>query len=211
MDTTGILAFAGVAGVLTVTPGIDMALVSRSALTGGARATSATTFGIVTGLGVWGVVSALGVSALIAASATAFAALKVAGATYLVFLGVRTLWRARGGETDMGARPAGRPPEASSATAFRQGLLSNVLNPKIAVFYATLLPQFVFPGDPVLAKTLLLAGVHAAMSLAWLTLYGRLVERAGDVLRRPGVRRRLEAVTGSALIGLGIGLALERR
>ena len=209
MDAGGILAFTGVAAVLTITPGIDMALVARSALTTGARATSATTLGIVAGLGVWGVVSALGVSALVAASATAFTVLKVAGAAYLVFLGSQTVWRAVRGEEGAFAPAAASHGETSRAPAFRQGLLSNVLNPKIAVFYTTLLPQFVFPGDPVLVKTLLLAGIHAAMSLAWLTVYGRIVARAGDLVRRPGVRRGLEAVTGSALVGLGVALALE--
>jgi threonine/homoserine/homoserine lactone efflux protein len=210
VDTGSILAFTGVAAVLTITPGIDMALVTRSALTVGRRPTFATTLGIITGLAIWGAASAVGIAALLAASATAFGVLKLVGAAYLVYLGVQTLWRARTRTTHEDASPVGAR-EMPAGAAFRQGLLSNLLNPKIAVFYTTLLPQFVVAGDPVLAKSLLLTGIHVAMGLVWLTAYAWLVTRAGDLLRRPRARRALEAISGSVLVGLGIGLALERR
>ena len=210
MDTPSILAFSGVAAILTITPGIDMALVTRAALTGGQRVAFPTTLGILSGLAIWGAASAVGVSALLATSATAFGALKLAGAAYLVYLGVQTLRRARSGATsELPATPG--PREASAGAAFRQGLLSNLLNPKIAVFYATLLPQFVVAGDPVLTKSLLLTGIHVTMGLVWLTGYARVVTRAGDLLRGPRARRALEALTGSVLVGLGVALALDRR
>lgn len=210
MDTPSILAFSGVAAILTITPGIDMALVTRAVLAGGQRVAFPTTLGILSGLAIWGAASAVGVSALLATSATAFGVLKLAGAAYLVYLGIQTLRRARSGATsEVAATP--RTSEASAGAAFRQGLLSNLLNPKIAVFYATLLPQFVVAGDPVLTKSLLLTGIHVAMGLVWLTGYAWVVTRAGDLLRGPRARRALEAVTGSVLVGLGVGLALDRR
>lgn len=96
-------------------------------------------------------------------------------------------------------------------SGFRQGLVTNLLNPKIAVFYTTLLPQFIVSGDPVLLKSLLLAGIHSLMGLVWLTGYATLVRRARDVLRRPRVRRALDRLTGSVLIALGVRLASEQR
>ena len=210
MDTATILAFAAVAALLTITPGADMALVTRSALTGGGSGALATTLGILTGTMAWALASALGVAALLAASATAFTVLKLAGGAYLVFLGIQAIWRTRHGaasnEADMGA--AGEPVADS---AFRQGLVTNLLNPKIAVFYTTLLPQFIVPGDPVLLKSVLLAGIHNLMGLVWLTGYATLVTRAGDVLRRPRVKRALDRVTGGVLIALGVRLTIEKR
>ncbi len=208
VDTTSILAFTAVAALLTITPGADMALVTRNALAGGRLVALATAVGIVTGCLAWAAASALGVSAILAASTTAFTVLKLVGAAYLVILGLQTVW---------GARPSAPPREDERAgtsgrrgPAFRQGLLTNVLNPKIALFYGTLLPQFVVPGDPVLAKSLLLAAIHAALGLVWLSFYAWLVTTTGDWLRTPRIRRRLDRVTGSVLVALGLRIALER-
>lgn len=198
-----LLAFAGVAAVLTVTPGADMALVTRNALARGHAAAVRTALGITAGLLTWATASALGVAALLEASTTAFNVLKLVGAGYLAWLGLQAIRRAgRQGEGDT-ARRAGGP--------FRQGLLTNLLNPKIAVFYSTLLPQFLSPGDPVLVTSLLLASIHGVLSVAWLSGYGWAVTRAGDVLRRPPVRRALDRLTGGVLIAFGARLALERR
>jgi len=198
------LAFAGVAALLTVTPGADMALVTRSALAGGRRAALATTLGISLGVLAWAAASALGVAAVLATSPTAFAVLQLGGAAYLVVLGLQTLWRTRQAAPDRGED--GDRAERRT-TAFRQGLLTNVLNPKIAVFYGTLLPQFLSPGDPALAISLVLAGIHVAFGLAWLTTYAWLVTRAGDVLRRPRARRALDRLTGTVLVALGLRIA----
>jgi threonine/homoserine/homoserine lactone efflux protein len=196
-----LLEFAAIAAVVTITPGADMALVTRNALRGGVRAAFLTALGIVTGCMAWAAASALGIAAVIAASSTAFTVLKLAGAVYLVWLGLRSIARPAVSESDAPAAPGD----------FRQGLVTNLLNPKIAVFYSTLLPQFVGPGDPVLAKSLLLASIHGAMGVIWLSAYALVVTRAGDLLRRPRVRRVLDRVTGTVLIGLGVRLALERR
>lgn len=210
MDTATILAFAAVAALLTITPGADMALVTRNALTGGRAGALATTLGIVTGTMAWALASALGVAALLAASATAFTVLKLAGGVYLVLLGAQAIWRTRRGaassQSDVGAAD-----EPVADSAFRQGLVTNLLNPKIAVFYTTLLPQFIVPGDPVLLKSMLLASIHGLFGLVWLTGYATLVTRAGDVLRRPRVKRALDRVTGGVLIALGARLAIEKR
>jgi threonine/homoserine/homoserine lactone efflux protein len=129
--------------------------------------------------------------------------LKLAGAAYLVFLGVQALLRAAGPDR------VHVPP--TRGTPYRQGLLTNLLNPKIAVFYTTILPQFIRPGDPVLAMSLLLATIHAGLSLVWLSGYGSVVARTGDALRRGRARRALDALSGFVLLGLGVRLALERR
>ena len=205
------LAFAGIAALLTITPGADMALVTKNALSGGSRAALATTVGIVTSIMAWAAASALGVAAVLAASGTAFTVLKLVGAAYLIFLGLQAIWgtRRRGAlysEPEISAGD-GR----AEASAFRQGLVTNLLNPKIAVFYTTLLPQFIVPGDPVLLKSLLLAGIHNLMGLVWLTAYATLVTRAGDVLRRPRIKRALDRVTGGVLIALGVRLATHER
>ena len=198
-----ILAFTAVAALLTITPGVDMALVTRTALERGPRAARFTAAGICSGLLVWAVLSAVGVAALLATSAEVYTVLRLAGAAYLIYLGVQGLLRAAGPDRIEAPRTQGSP--------FRQGLTTNLLNPKIAVFYTTFLPQFIGPHDPVFATSLLLASIHAALSLVWLSGYGSFVARAGDLLRRGRARRALDAVSGFVLVGLGVRLALERR
>jgi threonine/homoserine/homoserine lactone efflux protein len=198
-----VITFVVIAALVTITPGVDMALVMRNTLRGGMHAALATTVGIIVGLFIWMSASAAGVASLLRASAEAFTVLKLAGAAYLVYLGVQTLLQSR---TPTEVRP---PPRRGSP--LRQGLVSNLLNPKIAVFYATFLPQFVGPDDPVLAKTLLLGSIHIAMGLVWLPLYAYVIVRAGAALRRPPVVRSVERLTGTVLVALGVRLALERR
>jgi RhtB (resistance to homoserine/threonine) family protein len=201
------LLFVGVVALLTITPGADMAMVARSVFTGGRRDAFATTLGISAGCLVWALASAIGVAAVLAASRTAYDALRLVGAAYLVWLGVQSLLAARRGA-------AAEPPPATGATRaspFRQGLLTNLFNPKIAVFYSTFLPQFIAPGDPVVALSLALAGVHIAFGLAWLSLYAWLLDRAVAAFKGSRLRRALDAVTGTVLVGLGLRLAAERR
>jgi threonine/homoserine/homoserine lactone efflux protein len=209
-----LLAFIGVAALLTITPGADMALVTRTALARGRQAALFTALGINAGLLAWGIASGIGLAALLAASATAFTVLKLAGAAYLIVLGLRTLWQARarsvapahGGEH----RAPGLPPAAGSA-AFMQGLVNNLLNPKIGIFYTTFLPQFIAPGEPVLSRSVLLAGIHIVLGLLWLSGYAYAVTRAGDVLRRPRVKQVLDRLTGTVLLAFGLRLALDHR
>src|ERR1700690_1173216 len=153
-------AFVGVAAVLTLAPGPDMALVLRNALRGGRPAVLPTAAGICTGCLVWGATSSLGVAALLAASAQLYSALKLAGAAYLVILGVVALRAAlRANDPHLEAAPLA----GSRRGAYRQGLLTNLLNPKVGVFYATFLPQFIGPGQPVFATSMMLAGIHAGL------------------------------------------------
>jgi threonine/homoserine/homoserine lactone efflux protein len=194
-----LLAFVGVAIVLSISPGPDMALVLRNTVRGGRGAGFRTVGGIALGLLMWATASALGVAAVLSASATVFTALKLAGAVYLVYLGVQSLRSLRRGE---------EPEEVarSSGSPFRQGLVTNLLNPKLAVLFTTLLPQFVSHGDPA-AKPALLAAVFIAIGLTWLCVYTTLV---GALAHSRTFRRVTEAVSGVVLIALGARLAVER-
>ena len=200
------VSFIGVVAVIVVLPGPDMALVLQNGLTRGRRAAVETALGINAGLLVWAVAAALGIAALLHAFTPAFTALKLAGAAYLVWLGLRALVEAWRGTADAVARPARR-----RTSPFRQGLLSNLLNPKIALVFTTLIPQFVDAGAPAVAQTLLLAAIFIGMGLVWLTSYALFVARVGALLKRSAVRRVLSAVTGTVLTALGVRLAFERR
>jgi threonine/homoserine/homoserine lactone efflux protein len=202
------LLFVGIAALLTITPGADMAMVSRSVLMGGRRDAFATTLGISAGCLVWAIVSAAGVAAVLAASRTAYDALRLVGAAYLVWLGVQSLLAARRGDYRVAEREGASRRRPS---AFRQGLLTNLFNPKIAIFYSTFLPQFIGPGDPALPLSMLLAGVHIALGLAWLTAYAWLLDRAVTAFRSSRLRRALDTLTGTVLVALGLRLAAERR
>jgi threonine/homoserine/homoserine lactone efflux protein len=201
-----IVAFTGIAALLTILPGADMALVAKVTLLDGKRAAFFTSLGICAGLPVHATASALGLSLILATSAEAFTVVKLAGAAYLTYLGVRTIR-----DSFLSGAPASVAAARvrSAHGAFIQGWLSNVLNPKVALFYLTFLPQFISPGDNVLAKSLLLAAIHAVLGLSWLPLYAYAIDRIGAAVR--GARRWLERVSGGALIGLGVRLALERR
>ena len=199
-----LVAFLGVAALLTILPGADMALVTRNVLAIGRRRTMATVAGICAGCLVHATASALGVSAILATSATAYYLLKTIGAGYLVWMGVQAI---RSAGTDSSPRVV----KQRDGNPFLQGFLTNVLNPKVAVFYLTFLPQFISPGEPVLRRSLLLAGIHIAMGFVWLTAYAWFVDRLGAILTRPAVKAWLERVTGGVLIALGLRLAWERR
>ena len=197
-----LLPFLGAAIVIALTPGADTAFVVRTALVAGAAPARRTALGTAAGLMVWGAASACGVAAILNASAEAYTTVKLAGAAYLIWLGIQAIRHAGAHDPVQHAR-VGSP--------FLQGLLCNLLNPKAGIFFTALLPQFVSPQDPALAVSLLLSTIAAATSLAWLTVYATLVPRAGDVLRRTPVRRAIDRVTGTVLIALGVRLALSRR
>ena len=196
-----LLAFLGVAVVVIVTPGQDTALTVRNTLVGGRRAGLRTATGVVCGQAVWALAASAGVAALLVASEPAFVALKLAGAAYLVFLGGQALLAA------VRRRPAHVEVGRASGSELRQGLLSNLGNPKMAVFFSSLLPQF---GDSF-AVLLGLGLLFCALTLTWLSAYAMAIARAGDVLRRPRVRRAIDAVTGTALVALGLRLAATDR
>jgi threonine/homoserine/homoserine lactone efflux protein len=197
---THAFAFLGVSAIVIVTPGQDTALTIRNALSGRRNAVF-TAAGVSVGQATWTIAAAAGVAALLQASEPAFIALRVAGAAYLVYLGARSLLDAlRGRPTNSAHRTV------SARGSFRQGVLSNLGNPKMAVFFTSLLPQF----GTSFASMLALGLAFCAMTFVWLTGYGAAIARAGDVLRRPRVRRVVSAVTGTALAAFGVRLALER-
>jgi threonine/homoserine/homoserine lactone efflux protein len=203
---THALAFLGVSALVIVTPGQDTALTIRNALAGGRRSGVFTGLGVAVGQATWTLAAAAGIAALLRASEPVFVALKLFGAAYLVCLGVQTLVGAfrRGGRM-----PGGHATRRATARgAFRQGLVSNLGNPKMAVFFTSLLPQFGGASFPALLG---LGLVFCAMTFLWLSAYGVAVARAGDVLRRPRVRRALDAVTGTVLFAFGLRLASETR
>jgi threonine/homoserine/homoserine lactone efflux protein len=197
-----LVAFLAVSALVIVTPGQDTALTIRNTLLGGRTAGVFTAIGVSAGQATWTVATSLGVGALLVASEPAFFALKLAGGAYLVFLGIQTLWRrgkvvplALGGE------------RVGSRTALRQGVLSNLGNPKMLAFFTSLLPQFASSFAGLLALGL----TFCAMTLVWLSLYSVVVTKAGALLRRERVRRTIEAVTGTVLIALGLRLATEAK
>ena len=204
-------AYAAVSAILIVTPGPDTALVTRSALLSGRRAASLSTFGIGAGSLVWAVASLLGVAVLLERSAIAFTVFKLAGAAYLGYLGLRSLVGSlRAGKRASSAAPALRRKPLGDRSALRQGLLSNLLNPKAGAIFATVMPQFIAPGDRPLRFALMVLAYECIL-LTWLHLYGYLVSRAGETRAGARVRQVLEGLTGLVLVGLGVRLALERR
>jgi threonine/homoserine/homoserine lactone efflux protein len=209
MIDTNVVAFTVVAAALTLTPGADTVLVIRNVLRGGRWAGVVTTLGITSGLFVHAAFSAVGVSVVLMHSVTAFQVARLAGAGYLAWLGVQSIGRALRGGDDAREMPAGMP--VSSRRCFLEGFLSNVLNPKVAVFYLALLPQFIAPGDPVLRKSMLLASIHYVEGILWLVILSTVVDHMRRFFLRSAVRRALDGLCGTVLIGLGGRLALERR
>jgi RhtB (resistance to homoserine/threonine) family protein len=204
---TELLAFIGVSLLLAVTPGPDMAVVTKNALAHGRRGVVLTTTGIALALGIWTGATAVGLSALLRTSGEALFVLKLVGAAYLAYLGVRTLLDSRRRPADL---LASAPEPAPAHAIFRQGFLSAISNPKLGVFFVTFLPQFVMPGQPVLPRLLLLGVIFAVIGFTWLIVYGTFVTRMRDVITAPRVRQWMERVTGVVLLGFGVRLAAER-
>jgi len=202
-------AFLGISILVIVSPGQDTALTIRNTLVGGRKDGIATAAGVSTGQLTWTIATSAGLAALLTASEPIFTALKLAGAAYLVYLGLQALRAAIFPRSRPVIRsPAGR---GLGRGAYVQGLLSNLGNPKMVVFFSSLLPQFVARGSLTFASLLLLGLIFCAMTVIWLTGYAVVVARVGDVLRRDRVRRALEATTGLVLVGLGLRIATERR
>ena len=197
-------AYVLAAGLLTITPGVDTAIVLRASAAQGPRGGAAAGVGVAAGLMVWGAGAALGLNALMAASSAAFTALKWAGAAYLVWLGLRLLLRPRSALADGGAA-------GGLGGSLRRGFLTNVLNPKVGVFYATFLPQFIPAGVNVAAFSLLLAAIHAALALIWFTALVAMTVPLGRRLREPRVVRTLDRLTGAVFVAFGARLALTTR
>jgi len=197
-----LLAFVPVAVLVTITPGPATAMVVRSAAAGGRRSALACTAGNSLGVLAWGALAAAGLAAAVAASVTVFTVVKLAGALVLIALGVQSL-RMR--------HPPGPATAASDGRAFRDGLVTSVSNPKLAVFYVALFPQFVPAGAPVLPSAMLMAATIVAFDVAWYSALAYGVTRARRAFLEGPWARRVERLTGAVLVGLGVRLALERR
>jgi threonine/homoserine/homoserine lactone efflux protein len=208
---TSFVAFLAVAVVVIVTPGQDTALTIRNTLSGGRRLGFGTAIGVATGQACWTLAASVGVTAILVASEAAFQAIRLVGAGYLIWLGLRSIAAAIGGMP--GHRVAGVAPwrRAGHRSGWRQGLLSSLGNPKLAVFFSSLLPPFVPAGASPFVAMLALGAVFASLTLAWLLGYTLVVDRLGDRLRGGPVRRAFDAMMGAVLVFFGARLAVERR
>ncbi len=203
--------YLAVSALLILVPGPDMALVTRNALHHGRRAASTTALGVGLGIFGWAIASAIGVGVLLERSVIAFTMLKLAGAAYLGYLGLRSLLAGfRSPRPATVSDSTAEPKRLDTWGALKQGILGNILNPKAGVIFVSILPQFIKPGDPPLRLVLMLIAFEV-MLLAWLNVYGYLVSRAGQNRGGARVRQVMERVTGLVLIGLGLRLAVERR
>ncbi|MFI9202258.1 LysE family translocator [Streptomyces sp. NPDC053048] len=215
--------FTLIVGLLTLTPGLDTALILRTAALGRRRRAWGVVLGIQTGTLVWGVLTALGVTALLTASHLAYEIVRWAGAAYLVWMGGRMLWAARrkggsGGTAEQEAAEAeavgaGAPagPDSGRDTlrgGWRQGTLTNLLNPKMGAFYVAVLPQFIPSGSSHLAAGVLLAGVHIVLAVIWACALIAFARALRGRLQRPSARRVLDRITGTVVAAFGFRLAL---
>lgn len=206
-----LLSFAVAALLLAMVPGPATVIVIRATLRGGRRTALVSTSGNALGIVLWAVAAGAGLSALVAASQLAFDVLRVVGAAVLISLGVRSL-RAPEPEPEPKAEgSAAAPVSGRGRSAFRVGLVTNLANPKAAVFAVTLYPQFIPQGAPALAWVLLLAGIQVVLSSAWYTTLAWSIDRTQRLLSRPGITRRLEQAGGVVLISLGASLAVRHR
>ncbi|HEX6959159.1 MAG TPA: LysE family translocator [Ferrovibrio sp.] len=213
---TGLIAYLSIAAIVIVTPGPDTAVTTRATLLGGRRAGIATGLGVACGLSTWAVFTSVGLVALLLASEPLFLAVKYAGAAYLIWLGLQALWGAwRMRKAAAAAIPAPKGPRLRPRRAFLQGLISDLGNPKIAIFFASILPQFSSAftslGCSLFAALLLLGVIFSLMTFVWLTAYATLIARAGDAYRGSRLRQMVEALTGAVLIALGLRIATESR
>ncbi|GEA87499.1 LysE family translocator [Cellulomonas cellasea] len=214
--TQAVLSFALVAGLLTIVPGLDTALVLRSAISRGRAHAFAAGAGVNAGCFAWGVAAAVGASALLAASRTAYTVLTLAGAAYMVVLGAQLLWsslRRRPGALDSepGGSAAAPEPRGSVGRAFLMGLGTNLLNPKVGVFYLATIPQFVPDGVSPLLMGVLLAAVHNVLGMAWFAAIILATGFASRWLSGEVVARVTDRVTGLVLVAFGVRLAATAR
>jgi threonine/homoserine/homoserine lactone efflux protein len=206
-----LLAFIGVSLVVICTPGPDTALTVRNAMVGGRRCGAGTAAGVALGQTFWTVATAVGIAGLIHAWEPAFLALKYSGAAYLVFLGGQSLLSARRGGGHMAADKTAPRHTLTATRALRQGVISDLANPKMAAFFMSLLPQFAPEGGGALAAMLGLGLLFCAMTFSWLVLYSVVIDKAAALWRRSALRRTLDALTGGILVAFGARLAVSSR
>lgn len=201
---SSLAAFAAVSAIIAVMPGPDSLLVLRSTLCGGRRAGIDTALGAAAGSLGWGLSSAAGLTAILAASAQAFRVVELVGAAYLLYLGLRGLR-----ESTDPSSPAQREPRDRRARGFRAGLVSNILNPKVGLFFLAVMPQFIPAHAAVLPYALAFATIDAVIALGWLTIAACIGHAASRWISRPRTRRALDRLTATVLIGLGANVAAE--
>lgn len=209
MHVTQVLTLTGVLLLAVMSPGPDFVIVLRSVLTSGRRAGMACAAGIGSGALVWAVVTSVGVAGLLAASAVAFTVVKLLGAAYLVLLGVQALLAARRGGYEQTAEPQAEQARRSTFVAYRQGLLTNLFNPKVAVFFLALWPQFL-PPDATVADTAILAAVAGVVPVIWFSVLSNVVTALRRFLTASRVRRTIDAVMGTLLVGIGVRIAISQ-
>jgi threonine/homoserine/homoserine lactone efflux protein len=200
-----VLAFTAAAAVLVATPGLDTAVVLRQAAVGGPKSATLAAGGVVMGLLVWGLTAAAGLTAVLLASRLAYTALSWAGAAYLVVAGVRMLL-----DRDTHHRPVTSdlaPMDGDGVVSFRRGLLTNLLNPKVGLFYVTFLPQFIPSGASVGAFALMLAGIHLLLTTIWFSVLVIVSVPARRLLTKPTFVRTLNRAAGCVFVGFGLKLA----
>ena len=206
MNTTQAIALSGVILLAAMSPGPDFVIVLRTAVTAGRRAGMASAAGIAGGVLVWAIVTSLGIASLLAASAVAFTVVKLIGAAYLVLLGIRALLAARrGGYEQTLEAAAGK----AARGAFAAGLLTNLFNPKVAVFFLALWPQFL-PAHATVLDTAVLAVIPSVVSLVWFTVLANVVTALRRFLTAAKVRRTIDAVMGTLLVGIGVRIAVSQ-
>ncbi len=207
-----LLGFTAVAVLLTIMPGLDSAMVLRSAISQGPRHAVATGLGINTGAFLWGAAAAVGISALLTASEAAYTALKLAGAAYMLWLGCSLLYksfRRRHAPVPVDGDPVPPLPGERLAASWAKGLGTNLLNPKVGVFYIAMIPQFMPAGVSPLLMGLALAGIHVLLSIIWFGLIISAAHLARRALQAPRSVKITDRLTGLALLGFGTSLALK--
>ena len=204
-----LLVYMGIVVAIALLPGPDTAVVTKNALVHGREAALGSAIGVNVGLSVWTLATALGVAAILRSSATVYDALKLVGALYLIWIGARTLWDSRHRRGVAGAEGASSR-AIDGRGGFRQGMISNLANPKVGIFFTSLLPQFVSPHGPALLQMLILGGIFIAFNVFWMCSYALAAVRLSHILSRGRVKAAIDRVSGLVLVGVGIRLAIER-
>jgi RhtB (resistance to homoserine/threonine) family protein len=204
-----LLVYVGVVIAIALLPGPDTAVVTKNALIHGRDAALGSAVGVNVGLSVWTLATALGVAAIIRSSAVVYDTLRLIGALYLIWIGLRALWDSRSQKA--GAQATSTQPRTLDGRAgFRQGVISNLANPKVGIFFTSLLPQFVSSGHSALLQMLMLGAIFVAFNVVWMCSYALAAVRLSDWLSRARVKATIDRFTGVVLVGVGIRLAVER-
>jgi RhtB (resistance to homoserine/threonine) family protein len=210
MDVASMATYLIAITLLTITPGVDTMLVIRNTARGGWHDGAVSSFGICSGLFIHATISAVGISVILIQAAWAFSALKIAGACYLVWLGLAS-WRkaAQQDSSIPDSDDINKHGDFIPGRSLREGFLSNILNPKTAVFYMAFLPQFINPAHSALSQSLFLAGLHFVIAMIWQCLLALMVKQAKGWLQRPKVGQLFDGMTGTVMIGLGLRVAVD--